>query len=326
MAWMAAAGMAAQAVTGIVGGIMANKAIGKGAAQQKAMMLAGLHELNKIGMPPDLSARVLQEEFKRQGVYEPDIEEDIQMAASQVAIIQEDPSLRDAQLGALTSMQDVARTGFDTATEADIRAARGDIGEDVQGKLGQIQQQMAARGQGGSGTELAMQLQAAQEGDRRASEESDRMAAMASQNALNAIAQSGEMAGNMRSQDFNVDATRAGAADQFSLADWAQQNARQTANVGTLNDAQRINLGEAQRIADANVGMENTERQRMNQAKQDQWDRKLQQAEAKANVWSGMGTNALEAGLGKGRAISGAAGGVSKAAGGAAGAMSGKGK
>ena len=281
MAYAAIAAAAAPIIGGIVGNMMGSK--DRKSAQ--AAMAAAMAELNAVGMPPDLSARVIQQQFQQQGIYSPELEEDINLAASKVSMIQEDQGLKDAQLGALSSMQEAGRTGFDAGSRSDMRASRMDIEEGVQGVLGQIEQQMAARGQAGSGSELAMKLQAAQEGERRASEESDRLAATASRNALAAIAQSGEMAGDMRAQDFDVNRARAGAEDEFSLQEWGQRNARQTRNVGAENIAQQANLAEKQRMADANVNLENTERQRMNQAKRDVWRDKLDLASAKSGQY-----------------------------------------
>ena len=279
--WAAIGAAAAPILGGIVGNVMGKK----DRASAQAAMAAAMAELNAVGMPPDLSKRVIMEQFQQQGIYTPELEQDIELASSKVSMVQEDPALKQAQLAALSSMQDASRTGFDAGTEADIRASRMDIEEGVQGALGQIQQQMAARGQAGGGAELAMKLQAAQEGERRASEESDRMAAMAAQNALQAMARSGQMAGDIRSQDFGVESARAGAEDQFNLQEWGARNARQTRNVGSENEAAMRNLAEKQRIADENTSVENAERQRMNTARRDAWKDKLHLAEAKAGQY-----------------------------------------
>jgi hypothetical protein len=286
MAWMAVAAAAAPIVGGIVGHVLGSK--DRKAA--RAAMGAAMAELQAVGMPPDQSKRLILEEFESQGVYSPELLEDIEMATSQVSILQEDPAMKEAQLKALSSMQQISESGFDAATEADIRSSRSGIEEAIQGNMGQIEQQMAARGQGGGGQELAMKLQAAQEGERRAAEESDRFAAMASQNALQAIAQSGKMAGDMRAQDWDADLTRAGAADKFSLADWGAANARQETNVGAKNAAQERNLGRAEDVADANTENQNQEtRDQLNRERQF-WLDKQRRAESLSAAHLGQAT------------------------------------
>ena len=81
MAWP----MVAMAAASIVGGVMANRAAKNGREAQQAALAAAMAELEKVGMPPDLSRRVLLQEFQSQGIYEPDIAEDIDLAASAIS-------------------------------------------------------------------------------------------------------------------------------------------------------------------------------------------------------------------------------------------------
>lgn len=308
MAMMAAAVIGSAAIGGIIGSISGSK---DRKLQRQAMQQA-MQVVQSIGLPPDLSKRLVLEEFQNQGIYTPTLEEDIEIAASQVALIEEDTSLREAQLGALSSMKEASRSGFDLATEADIRGTRQDIAEDVQGKLGQIDQQMQSRGLGTSGTSLAMQLQAAQEGSSRASREADRLMAMGAEQA--ARARDAEMAalGKLRSQDFDIARAKAEAADEFSLKDWAAKNARQQRNIEAMNQGQLMNLQEQQRIADANIQMRNEETRRQNQAKRDYWQDRLSQAAAMTGQYEAQARMAGDESKRKGEMWAGIGSGVSK--------------
>jgi len=79
---MIAAGVVAASV---IGGMMGNSAAKKGRQAQAAAAAAAYAELQKIGMPPDLSREVILREFQNQGVLTPELEQDIDLQASQVA-------------------------------------------------------------------------------------------------------------------------------------------------------------------------------------------------------------------------------------------------
>lgn len=277
MAWqMAAATVAAP----IIGGIIGNRAAAKDRKAAQAALQKGFDELDKIGLPPDLSKRILYEQFQQVGLLDPELEQDLELAETQVKMIKEDPSLQKAQLDALTTIMERGRVGLDEMQRAELNKVRQDVQTDVQAKTQQIIQNLAARGQKSPLMEAVLSAQAAQEGADRASSEGDRMMAMAAQNALAAMSQGGQMAGQMQQSQFGRDLARAEAEDKFNLADWSARNSRQAANVNRMNQAEQFNLQNQQRVADANVQMENAERLRMEQAKRDYWNDQLQKASA----------------------------------------------
>ena len=289
--------MAAAAVAGpIIGGIMANRAAAKDRKAAQAAIEAGLAELNAIGMPPDLSARVIFEQFAQQGLMTPELEQDIQLGASAVSNITEDASLRETQMGALNMLKSRMNTGLSPVERADLNQMRQATQRDAQGKIDQIQQQMAARGQGGSGSELAASLMASQGAAERQSGESDRLMAMAAQNALNAIAQGANVAGGIRDQDYSRKLNEAEAMDMISRFNAENATGTQQRNISAKNLAQATNLGEKQRIADTNTLVENTERARMNQAKRDYFQDQLALASAKSSTRMGVASGLQQQG------------------------------
>jgi len=300
---------AAPIVTGIMGASANKKAM---AAAQAAMERATAI-IEETGMPPDLSAPVIIQELRRAGIYNPEMEAQINTAVSKVSQIQEDKSLRDTQVQALQNMSRLGKAGLTPDERAQMNQARQAVQRDLEAKQQQIIQNMQMRGQSGSGAELAARLGASQAGADRASEEGDRISALAQARALQAIQSSSNMAGGLRSQDFDVESTKAGAADEFERFNIANQIGTQQRNVSSQNAAQLGNLQESQRIADTNVGMANQEKYRQNQAKRDFWQDKLAynsaragiasnaaqyagaQDKANAQMWSGIG-----AGVGSG--------------------------
>ena len=280
----------------VIGGIMGGGAAAKDRAQQKKMIKRALEELEKVGVPPDLSGPLLLKEFERAGVYSPELEEDLSssMQESQVAKITEDPALKAAQMQALTSMQQRAKVGLSAEDRAALNQVRSEVQRDSEAKRQQIMQTMQARGQGGGGADLMAQLQSAQGAADQAAAGSDTLMAQAQQRALEALGQSGRMAGDVRAQDFGVEETKARALDERNRFLAENTISRQTRNVGSLNQAQELNLAEQQRISAANTAQYNAELQRQNQAKRDLYQDKLDLAKAKSAAQVGAASAAGE--------------------------------
>lgn len=272
----------------VLGGIIGAEAARGDRDRAAAAMQAAFEEINALGAPPDLSKRIIIEKLKSAGVYQPKMEEAIDAGISKVEQIKEDPSLRENSMQALQMLKERASGGLSAQDRADLNKIRGQVGADVQGRLGAIQQGMAARGLGGSGAELAAQLSAASSGASEESAMADRLAAQAQQSALQAALQTGQLSSQLRGQDFDVERAKAEAADRFALFNTQNAQARQQRNVGSQNQAQMYNLAEQQRIGDVNTQMENAERLRMEAAKRQYWQDQATRAGMRANARTGQ--------------------------------------
>ena len=184
---MALIGAAASAP--VIGGLFGSSSAKKAAAARAQAAAQALAELNKLGLPPDLSKEIIYRQFESQGELTPELEQEIELAASQTAQIKEDPSLRANQMEALNMLSQASRGGLRAEDRAAYNELRSKVQRDSEAKRQQILQQMAARGQAGSGAELMAQLQSAQAAADESSAGADRLAAEASQRALQALAQ-----------------------------------------------------------------------------------------------------------------------------------------
>lgn len=268
----------------VIGGLLGNVLSSGDRQEARDALRRGMEELDAIGLPPDLSKRIVYEQFQQAGILTPELEQDIDLEASKVSLIEEDPALREAQMDALRGIQERSKIGLSPEDRLALNQIRSEVGRETEAKRQQILQNFAARGQGGSGAELIAALQANQAGAEQASQAGDRIGAMASQNALQALSSAGQLGGSIRQQDFGVAQAKAGAEDAFSLAQFNAANQRQARNVGAMNQAEQYNLGQAQRTADINTQMENQERLRMEEAKRDYWQDRM----ARANAYSGQ--------------------------------------
>lgn len=194
-------------------------------------------------------------------IYEPVITGD-------VSTIQEDPVTRDAQLRALLGMEQVSREGLPLqdrllADEAQ-RAVAGEFSRANEG----IIRNLAARGRAGGGTELAARLAASGAGAEMARGLGSDLAQQSVANRLMALREAERMGGSIRGQDVNTAALNSQMANRFN--EWLS-NLRTTAAMNAArarDEAQRYNLGQRQRLHEANV-LGRFQTQRENQARRD---------------------------------------------------------
>lgn len=307
------------------GSLIAAAAVGIGSAvvgqiaaagdKQKAQdaMNAAYQQILSVGAPPDLSKEIIRDQLKQVGIYSPQLEDSITQETSKLAQIQEDPKLKDAQMQALQGLQQRGAQGLTAQERGAFNETRRNVEKEAEAKRQQVIQNLAQRGLAGGGAEIAAQLGASQSGDERLSEEGDRLAASAAQNALQATAQAGQLGGQIRGQDFSVNSAKAQAADELNRFNVSNQIARQQRNVANENQAQQQNLATQQQISNYNTQQANEERLRQAQAQRQNWQDQMSAAQARSNSLLGQGQynqqqaqNTANAWQGVGQGISGA--------------------
>lgn len=236
--------------------------------------------------PPEISDMELQlEQLVNQGTISPEEAQTIFLEKSKMNDVNLDPSLKQAQIDALSQLQNIGSMGGLTAQD---RAKLGDIKsqEDAQnkGKREAILQNARARGVGGSGLELAAQLQGQQDSASRQSQRDMDVAALAEQRALDAIMQSGSLAGNISNQQFGQQAQIAGANDAISKFNAANQQQQINQNVAARNDAAARNLAAKQVLANQNTELRNQQQQYNKGLKQQDFENLLNVNKARAGI------------------------------------------
>ena len=273
------------AIGGIIGGLAGNSiasgdfSTARGAADQ------AYQEMLAIGVPPETAKPLVLQKFQQAGQLTPQLEQYINQGPSAVAGISEDPALKQRQMSALNLITQRSTGGLDAGDRQKLNEMQNQVAKDQEAKQQQIIQQYQQRGMGGAGAELAAALQQSQAGANQSSAEGDKIAALASQNALQAALQSGQLAGNIRTQDFNVADTKASAQDQMNRFNIQNQQAAQQRNIASQNQAQQYNLTNAQNLSNANTGMTNEETARQNQAKVDDWNNQIKRARLRSGTY-----------------------------------------
>jgi hypothetical protein len=278
----------------VIGGLIGNIAGSKDRKQQQAMIAAAVNELKSVGLPPDLSKEIIYQQFQQVGILTPQLEEDINVAESEIAKIQEDPALRDTQMQALEMFKQQAQSGMGAQERAALNDIRGQIAQDTESKRQQIISDSQRRGQAGGGAELAAQLQAMQGGADTASAQGDRLGAMLAERIRQGAQDMSGAAQNLRTQDLGVEEMKARALDERNR--FMEQNTigRQSRNVGSLNEAQKYNLSEQQRINEANINQANAEKLRQVNEKGNLYKNTLDYKKAIAGAYTGQATAAAD--------------------------------
>lgn len=315
------------ALAGVAGGIYGNSVNQGGFDQSTQDANAAIQRLMNLGTPPGTAKQIVLQQYQQKGQLTPQLEQYIKAGPSQVAGITEDPALKQRQMSALNLLSQRATGGLNPEDRAKFNEIRTQLAKEQEAKQQQLQQAYQARGMGGSGAELAAALQNQQSGANQASTQGDQLAATASQNALQAALQSGQLGGQIRQQDFNVNQARASAADEMNRFNVQNQTNSQARNVNAQNQAQAYNVGTGQQLANANTSAANNELYRQNTAKltdynnqtalaktqadaqkqkaKEEWDRSQAEANRNAQIAQGIGTAVAVAAMNKGGYVHG---------------------
>lgn len=209
--------------------------------------------------PPNVKdMQVLLEQYVQQGLMTPEEAKVYLQDPSAFEQIQSDPQFKEAQMRALSGLEDYASEG---GLNAQARGRLHDIQKEEgireRGAREALTQNANQRGVGGSGLEFLSALKNQQDSAGRQSDRDTQVAADAEMRALDALVKGGDLAGNIRGQDFDEAAKKAAAMDEIKRFNTANQNEMGRYNTGARNDAQKYNLNTGQTIADANVDQRN---------------------------------------------------------------------
>lgn len=176
--------------------------------------------------------------------YDPRLAEANTVSGTAFDDIEGDPRLKEQQLASLGALEDLANNGgLNAADKANLaRISSGAAAED-KGRRGAILQGMQQRGMGGSGMELLAQLDSSQAATDRVAQEGLDIAGMAQDRALDAMMQGGQLAGQVRGQDFSEGAARAEAFDAIKKFNSGALNENSQFNAGATNQAGQFNAG-----------------------------------------------------------------------------------
>ena len=270
-------GSAGGLLGGLFGGGVSDDAI---EALKKAQdAIAAIH------VPTAQDMQLVLQPLVQQGIITPEAYSTILQQPSEFLNINMDQAPRNAEIAALSQMQDIANEG---GQDAEFRSAMNDAvnqaNTQMQGQTGAILQNAAERGALNSNMTTAAQLANAYAGNSNLANASVDAASQAEQRALQAIAESAQLGGQITQQDYNQAAQRAQAVDAINRYNAQNSQSQSNQNVQTRNLAQAQNLDLAQQIAQYNTQNKNQQAQYNAQLPQQVFSDQLQKAGAMAGV------------------------------------------
>jgi len=256
---------------------------------------AAIQALSDVKLPDIESMKLNLEQQVSQGIITPEEAQLYLQEASKMADINVDPSLYAAQKEALGGYQDIiANKGLDATAQAQLGQIATQEQTQSRGAREAILQNAQARGVGGSGIELASQMQAQQASAGQQAQRDMDVAANAQQRALQALQASGQLGGQMQSQQFSQQAQQAQAQDAINAFNTKNRQEVENLKVQNRNIAQATNLANAQSISDKNIDIRNKQQQFNKNLPQQQFQNEITRA---GGVASGLQSRAnLQAG------------------------------
>ena len=216
-----------------------------------------------------------------------------------------DPSVLSAQNRALDELINLSESeGLDAIDQQALQEIVDTENRNLKGQQDSIMQNAMQRGVYGSGLEMAQRLQAAQSSANRMNDQDMNVMSQAQQRALEALSNYGNLASNIRNQDYNEQAQRAAAQNAINQYNVSNMSETNKGNVDLRNQTSRANTDIYNKQQDSNVQSAkdiygNDERQVA--LKTGQYNNNMKTAtdrEASTNKLIGIGSKALGSAFG----------------------------
>lgn len=278
----------------VIGGAIGNIASSGDREEAARLRQQALQGIMGVNTPTMEELKLILQKYNTPETITPEMEALVQQQASEMSKVQTDPRLAQAQMQALGQLQKISTGGMRPEDEAAIARIQNATAQQEQARQQSILQSMQERGQGGSGAELAARLNSSQAAANRSSAQGMDVASGASQRALQAMMNSGTLGGQIRSQDNKEKSDVAQAQDAINR--WNSMNKQQVLGVNTSanNNAQQYNVGNRNRVNEANVNLGNEQTKYNSQLPQTIYNNNLQKATAGANALNSSAQGSMQ--------------------------------
>lgn len=276
---------------GAVGGLLGSSSKKKAAKAAEAAAARNLALWSGIKIPTIEEQKIILQTPDLVGQYSPEQVQFMEQQQSSMEQAGADPATIQAQNDTLNQLQEISKGGL---TEADKAAARGinnEVNQQSQARQKAILNAMASRGTLGSGMELAAQLQGNQQSTQQASNAGDELIKQAQARSLQALGQQGQLAGQMRGQQFGEQSDKARARDEINRFNTVNRQNIVNANIGERNKAQQMNLESMQNRENTRANLANIAEKSNKDLYQSQFNNQI----AKTQGLTGAGSAAGQA-------------------------------
>jgi|SRR5665213_3205381 len=241
-----------------------------------------------INAPSVASQQLNLQDYQNAGNLNLQNEQALQQGPNAMAGIQTDPRLVQAQMSALNQLSTTGAMGMTPGEQAALTQAQNNAASQAQAKNAQIMRQFEAQGMGGSGAQLAAQLNNSQASAQQLANNSNQVAQNAQQNALQAISQAGTLGGQMQAQSFGQQAQTAQAQNYINQFNTQNSQGVQNQNVQAANAAALRNLQNQQQISNQNTQLSNQQQQYNKQLVQQQFNNQTALAAGRSGQYQGI--------------------------------------
>lgn len=256
-----------------------------------------MREWMALRIPDPAEQKVVLDRFVSQGVIDPRLESAIKADPSAFDKVFTNSRYQASQNRALSELENI---GYEGGMRLQDKAALQDATQDSivkdRAQREGIAAEMARRGLGGSGFDVAAQLQGQQGTADRMANSSLKAAASAQDRALQAIMGAGDLAGKYRSQDFSEQAQKASAADKINMFNTENLRDVNQRNTGMLNRSQELNLANRQKISDDNTRLGNSEQMYNKGLAQQQYENEMKRTAGATGQYKNVADNEQKGG------------------------------
>lgn len=237
-----------------------------------------MEAMKNVDIPTLQALTPILTQYHNAGLLSPTMEATFTDPDSLMSKVAADPRLKDAQMSALNRLTDQSHGGLNMSDRAALDQVMRNSNVAEHSNEQQILQDMQQRGQAGSGAELAARLSSAQNAANTRSAQGLQVGATATQRALEALANSGNMATQMRTQDVGEQSDKARAQDVINQFNTANRQAVASRNNAATNNANEYNVRNAQDVANRNTGVSNDQARANAAAAQQNYSNKVGKA------------------------------------------------
>lgn len=282
MPWMLAIPALISAGTSIAG--MAQQAEANG--QSKADLDKVIQQYIALKVPDPQQQKIALQRYQLTGELDPKLEASIKQDPTAFQGIVKNQQYSGAQDKALHQLQSLGEEGgLSLSDKADLQEQELQNSNKDKANREAITDQMARRGQGGSGLDLQAQLSGAQSAGDRNATSSLRTLGDARDRALKAISGAGSLAGQLGQQDYQRQSDLASARDRINQFNTTNAQSVQQRNVEEQNRAQAANLAARQKVSSGNVDLANQEEKYNKGLAQQQYEDQLQKTQGIAGAY-----------------------------------------
>lgn len=246
--------------------------------------IASPNFINMVQSPNFDMSKYTPEKLQQVAQYVPTIAPLIKEAAP--TLIQNSDAMktgRSAQMAALQKLTQIGQGGFDPEYQQKVQQAAMQAQNQAQSRQQSLMDSFARRGISGSGLELAANMSGNAQSMNQAAMANQQAATDAYRNQMQALAQSGQLGGQIFGQDEAMQGQNAAIINAFNQRMTAAQQNYEQQRALALTDAQAKNTATAQDLANQNVNNANNatlaDRQRADQLAQFGYNASMQNAQ-----------------------------------------------